>query len=142
MVRLKQTLNYKGWELSCPLNCIGSLPESLTQGLLRGKLVVGGLGVIVAEPNTHNTNTNSNHNTNDTNTDNNNHNNSNDNNTTTNKNNTNNDRVFRLATLPRRWAMGGVPSNMLEAYIHINIVCKHININMIPKRMCTHTTYT
>ena len=26
--------------------CIGSLPESLTQGLLVGKLLVGGLGVL------------------------------------------------------------------------------------------------
>ena len=41
---LKQTLNSKGWEFSCPLKCIGSLPESLTQGLLVGKLLVGGLG--------------------------------------------------------------------------------------------------
>ena len=41
----KQTLNSKGWELSYPYNCIGSFPESLTQGLLVGKLLVGGLGV-------------------------------------------------------------------------------------------------
>ena len=33
------------WEFSCPLNFVGSLPESLTQGLLVGKLLVGGLGV-------------------------------------------------------------------------------------------------
>ena len=45
-VGLKQTLNSKGWELSYPNNCIGSLPESLTQGLLVGKLLIGGLGVI------------------------------------------------------------------------------------------------
>ena len=32
-------------EFSCPCNFIGSLPESLTQGLLVGKLLVGGLGV-------------------------------------------------------------------------------------------------
>ena len=44
-VWLKQTLNSKGWEFSCPLKFIGSLPESLTQGLLVGKLLVGGLGV-------------------------------------------------------------------------------------------------
>ena len=43
--RLKQTLYSKGWELSYPYNCIGSLPESLTQGLLIGKLLIGGLGV-------------------------------------------------------------------------------------------------
>ena len=43
--RGKQTLNSKGWEFSCPLNFIGSLPESLTQGLLIGKLLIGGLGV-------------------------------------------------------------------------------------------------
>ena len=42
---LTQTLNSKGWEFSCPYNFIGSLPESLTQGLLVGKLLVGGLGV-------------------------------------------------------------------------------------------------
>ena len=41
-----QTLNSKGWEFSCPYNCIGSLPESLTQGLLIGQLLVGGLGVL------------------------------------------------------------------------------------------------
>ena len=35
----------QGWEFSCPLNFIGSLPESLTQGLLIGKLLIGGLGV-------------------------------------------------------------------------------------------------
>ena len=44
-VWLKQTLNSQGWEFSCPLNFIGSLPESLTQGLLIGKLLTGGLGV-------------------------------------------------------------------------------------------------
>ena len=44
-VWLKQTLNSKGWEFPCPSNFIGSLPESLTQGLLVGKLLVGGLGV-------------------------------------------------------------------------------------------------
>ena len=44
-VWLKQTLNSEGWELSYPYNCIGSLPESLTQGLLVGKLLIGGLGV-------------------------------------------------------------------------------------------------
>ena len=38
-------LSLRGWELSYPYNCIGSLPESLTQGLLAGKLLVGGLGV-------------------------------------------------------------------------------------------------
>ena len=32
-VLLKQTLNSKGWEFSCPLNFIGGLPESLPQGL-------------------------------------------------------------------------------------------------------------
>ena len=42
---LKQTLNSKGLEVSCLLNFIGSLPESLTQGLLVGKLLIGGLGV-------------------------------------------------------------------------------------------------
>ena len=41
----KQTLNSEGWELSCPLSFIGSLPESLTRELLIGKLLVGGLGV-------------------------------------------------------------------------------------------------
>ena len=35
----------RGGNSSCPLNFIGSLPESLTQGLLVGKLLVGGLGV-------------------------------------------------------------------------------------------------
>ena len=40
-------LNSKGWEFSCPLNCIGGLPESLTQGLLVGKLLIGGLGVLL-----------------------------------------------------------------------------------------------
>ena len=30
----------------CPLNLIGSLPESLPQGLLIGKLLIGGLGVV------------------------------------------------------------------------------------------------
>ena len=45
---LKQTLNSKGWEFSCPYNFVGSLPESFTQGLLVGKLLVGGLGVGVA----------------------------------------------------------------------------------------------
>ena len=44
-VWLKQTLNSKGWEFSCPYKSIGSLPESLTQELLVGKLLVGGLGV-------------------------------------------------------------------------------------------------
>ena len=38
-------LNYEGWEFSCPYDFIGGLPESLTQGLLVGKLLVGGLGV-------------------------------------------------------------------------------------------------
>ena len=38
-------LNSKGWKFSCPYNFIGSLPEGLTQGLLVGKLLVGGLGV-------------------------------------------------------------------------------------------------
>ena len=46
-IGLKQTLNSKGWEFSCPLNVIVSLPESLTQGLLIGKLLVGGLGIVV-----------------------------------------------------------------------------------------------
>ena len=41
------TLNSKGWEFSCPLNLIGGLPERLTQGLLVGKLLVGGLGVLM-----------------------------------------------------------------------------------------------
>ena len=36
--------------ISCPLNLIGSLPESLTQGLLVGKLLVGGLGVAHIAP--------------------------------------------------------------------------------------------
>ena len=43
---LKQTLNSKGWEFSCLYNFIGSLSESLTHGLLVGKLLVGGLGII------------------------------------------------------------------------------------------------
>ena len=43
---LTQTLNSQGWEFSCPLNLIVSLLESLTQGLLTGKLLVGGLGVV------------------------------------------------------------------------------------------------
>ena len=43
----KQTLNSKGWEFTCPLNFIGGLPESLTQGLLIGKLLVCGLGVLL-----------------------------------------------------------------------------------------------
>ena len=46
----KQTLNSKGWELSCPLNFTGGLPESLTQGLLIGKLLIGGLGVQFSRP--------------------------------------------------------------------------------------------
>ena len=37
--------NSKGWEFSCPYNCIGCLPESSTRGLLVGRLLVGGLGV-------------------------------------------------------------------------------------------------
>ena len=37
-------MHSKGWEFSCPLNFIGGLPESLTPGLLVGKLLVG-LGV-------------------------------------------------------------------------------------------------
>ena len=41
----KQALNSKGWEFSCTYNFIGGLPESLAQGLLVGKLLVGGLGV-------------------------------------------------------------------------------------------------
>ena len=45
MVWVKQTLNSKGWEFSCPFNFIGSLPESSARGLLVGKLLVGGLGV-------------------------------------------------------------------------------------------------
>ena len=52
---LKQTLNSKGWEFSCPLNFIGSLPESLTRGLLVGKLLVGGLGVATAGGQTYGT---------------------------------------------------------------------------------------
>ena len=36
-----------GWEFSCPLNLIGSLPESLTQGLLIGQVLIGGLGVLI-----------------------------------------------------------------------------------------------
>ena len=43
---LTQTLISKGWEFSCPLNFIGGLPESLTQGPLVGKLLIGGLGVL------------------------------------------------------------------------------------------------
>ena len=39
-----------GWELAYPYNCIGSLPESLTQGLLVGKLLIGGLGVCGTDP--------------------------------------------------------------------------------------------
>ena len=35
--------------INCQLNCIGSLPESLTQELLVGKLLVGGLGVLATE---------------------------------------------------------------------------------------------
>ena len=35
------------WELSCPLNFIGCLPESLIQGFFVGKLLVGGLGVLL-----------------------------------------------------------------------------------------------
>ena len=41
-VWLKQTLKSKGWEFSCPLKFIGSLPEGSTRGLLVGKLLVGG----------------------------------------------------------------------------------------------------
>ena len=41
------TLNSQGWEFSCPLNFIRSLPESLTQGLLVGQLLIGGLGVSI-----------------------------------------------------------------------------------------------
>ena len=41
----KKLLILRGGELPYPYNCIGRLPESLTQGLLAGKLVVGGLGV-------------------------------------------------------------------------------------------------
>ena len=44
-VRLQQTLDFKGWEFPCPYDFIGSLPESSTQGLLVGKLLVGGPGV-------------------------------------------------------------------------------------------------
>ena len=47
---LTQTNSYvilKGGNyVSYPYNCIGSLPESLTQGFLVGKLLVGGLGVL------------------------------------------------------------------------------------------------
>ena len=35
----------RGGKFLCPLNLIGGLPESLTQGLLVGKLLVGGPGV-------------------------------------------------------------------------------------------------
>ena len=42
---LTQADSSKGWEFSCLLNLTGSLPESLTQGLLIGKLLIGGLGV-------------------------------------------------------------------------------------------------
>ena len=42
-------LNSKGWEFSCPLNFVGSLLESLTQGLLIGKLLIGGLGILWRE---------------------------------------------------------------------------------------------
>ena len=38
-------LESKGWEFSCPWNLIGSLPENVTQELLVGKLLVGGMGV-------------------------------------------------------------------------------------------------
>ena len=44
-VRLLRVWISEGWELSCPLNLIGSLRESSTRGLLVGKLLVGGLGV-------------------------------------------------------------------------------------------------
>ena len=44
-VLLKQTLNSKGWEFSCPWTLIGGLPESLTQGFSVGKLLIGGPGV-------------------------------------------------------------------------------------------------
>ena len=44
-VLLKQNLDSKGWKFPCPLNLIGGLPGRLTQGLLVGKLLVGGLGV-------------------------------------------------------------------------------------------------
>ena len=40
-----QADSYQGWEFECPYDFIGSLPESLTQGLLTGKLLIGGLGV-------------------------------------------------------------------------------------------------
>ena len=40
----------RGWEFSCPFNFIRGLPESLTQGLLIGKLLTGGLGVYVSTP--------------------------------------------------------------------------------------------
>ena len=39
--------NSKGWKFSCPLNFMGDLPESLTRGLLVGKLLVGGLSVLL-----------------------------------------------------------------------------------------------
>ena len=55
-VWLKQTLNSKGWQFSCPLKFIGSLPESLTQGLLVGKFLVGGLGVVRLDASTWNRN--------------------------------------------------------------------------------------
>ena len=45
-VGLKQTLDSKGREFSCPMNFIGSLPESSTQGLSIGKLLIGGLGAL------------------------------------------------------------------------------------------------
>ena len=35
-------LHSKEWEFSCAYNFIASLPESLTQGLLVGKPLVGG----------------------------------------------------------------------------------------------------
>ena len=39
------TVPLRAVEFSCPLNFTGCLPESLTQGLLIGKLLIGGLGV-------------------------------------------------------------------------------------------------
>ena len=46
LLSMPDGLVIKGWEFECPYNFIGSLPESLTQGLLVGKHLIGGLGVM------------------------------------------------------------------------------------------------
>ena len=44
-VRLEHNLNLKGWDVHVPRDFLGIFPESLTQAMLVGTMLIGRLGV-------------------------------------------------------------------------------------------------